>query len=248
MPTITIEGRQANISQGLLSTLNDLDSCRPGGIATVHNHVSGTPGKDKCIRSRRSTINFISKFHYTRLVRRWRDAAASVELSDVSLDDKAAAQFNKAKEELLASYDRTLGETAEPVNEGHREGHVRCYLKSSAGIKCHLVTEYGEVNGRKVKVPVLAENGLPTVQSIMVSVLQLHQTIHDEGEYKPTKSQAKTIAKNAIKAIAEGVAPKFKMLSLKGDNFDKLTIDGECVTPDQLKGNVQLIEAEEATV
>jgi hypothetical protein len=102
MPVITIEGRKVNITDSLLSALNDLDSCRNGGIATVHNYVSGTPGKDKCIRSKVSTINFISKFHYGRLVRRWRDVAAKVELTDFSLDAKAAAKFDVAKAELVA--------------------------------------------------------------------------------------------------------------------------------------------------
>lgn len=241
-------GTKVNIACVLATALDDLDSCPGGAFATVHDYASGTPGKDKCIRSKVSTINFISKFHYKRVVAKWLDAARKVEASSLTLDPKAAAKFDDAKAELIASYERTLGLTDKPVNEGHRAGHVRCYVHTSTGIKCHLVTEYDKE--LKCMVPVLAENGLPTVKSIMVSVLQRSQTVHDKGEYKPTKHQWKTVAKNAIEAVAHKVAPPFKMLSLKADNFSSLTIGGEVVTPEDLDPFAGLLveEGEEVEV
>lgn len=245
---LILDGRKVNVPNSIKSALDDLDSCPPGGIATVHDYVSGTPGVKKCVTSRVSTINFIGKFHYRRLVAKWLKAAKGVELEDLDLDPKAAAKFDVAKAELLASYECSITPTVHGPNTGQRAGHVRCYLHSSTGIKCHLVTEKGTVDGKHAMVPVIADNGLPTVASIMVSVLQLHQTIHDPGEYGTTKSQAKTIAKNAIEKKAKKGTLEFKMLSLKPGKFGKLNMGGECVTSEQINGDTSLLETDDEEV
>lgn len=243
MTIITLSGQQVNITERQLDVLNSLDSCRHGGFATVHGYKSGTVGKKKCLRQRVSNINFVSKFHYTTLVEKWLDKAETVELEDLDLPANAAAKFSEAKAELIASYKRTLDDektNSTPINEGHRAGHKRCYIHSDTGIKCNLVTTFDK--DLKCMIPVIAENGLPTIASIMVSVLQINQKILDPGEYGATKHQAKTIAKNAIEKLAKGVSKPYKMLSLKDDNFEKLSMDGEEISSEDLASIADLIK------
>lgn len=238
MPVINLDGRKVNITDAQLEVLNILDSCQGGGFATVHRYISGT-SDPKCITPKVATINFISRFSYKRRNDKLLTALAGVTLADVDTSDPKLSSlphndlvdlFNKAKDEVTNSYQKTAdGDNS----DSYRQGHIRCYVKSNTGVKCHLETENGVVDGKTVKVPTIADNGFPIVKSIMVSVLEIGQTVHEAGEWKATNSQKKTIMKNAIKKVAENGVLPFKMLSLK-DNFERLTIDSENITAEDL--------------
>jgi hypothetical protein len=244
MAVITLSGQQVNIDATTLETLNTLDMCMNGGFATVHRYVSGT-SDPKCVRPKCATINFISKFHYHNLVKRWLNNVQSISLDMVDTShDKFVGKdvtelFATAKAKLIDTYTATL--TGER-DDGYRQGHDRCYVHSSTGIKCHLVTEDGIVDGRKVKVPVLDSDGRVTVASIMVSVLERCQTVHDVGEWKSTNSHPSTIMKDMIEKKAQEGMFKFKMLSLKPGNFERLTMDGETMLPDDVKAEVEAMQ------
>lgn len=243
MAVVTLSGRQVNIDPNTLETLNTLDACRNGGFATVHRYVSGT-SDPKCVKEKVATINFVSKFHYHRLVQRWLDRLETITIEDIDTSNEkfvgknVKELFDSAKAKLVESYKATLNGDRE---DGYRQGHDRCYVHSSTGIKCHLVTEDGIVDGRKVKVPVLDSEGRPTVASIMVSVLEVSQTVFDHGEWKPTNSKPETIMKDLIESKAQERILKLKMLALKNGNFEKLTMDQETVVPDDVKSQLELV-------
>jgi len=221
MPRISLDGRMVNISDRQLADLNVLDSCRHGGFATVHNYVSGT-SDPKCITPGVSTIQFISKFSYKRRCERILERAKGYVAPD--------ALHEQARTEVVESLMKTL---AGDTSDGHRQGHVRCYVHSDMGIKVHLETTDGVVDGRKVKVPVLDADGVPTVASIMVAVLEVSRKVHVKGEYAPTKSRPLTIAKEAVTSYCEDGMLSYKYLSLK-DNYDALNIDKESVVPAEI--------------
>jgi len=220
MPRITLDGTLVNIDERTLDALNVLDSCRHGGFATVHNYVSGT-SDPKCIVSGVSTINFISRFSYGKRCQRMLERAKGYVATD--------ALHEEARNLVVESLTKTLAGDKE--SDGYRQGHARCYVHSGQGIKCHLVTTDGVVDGRKVKVPVLDADGVPTVASIMVSVLEVSRKVHVEGKYKATNSRPLTIAKGEVETYCEDGMLPYKMLSLKDGNYDRLTIDKETVMP-----------------
>lgn len=240
MKVINLDGRKVNISEEQLNVLNTLDSCRGGGFATVHHYHSGTDNP-KCIRPSSKTINFISRFSYRKWNNKRLNALKDIQLGDLNIsdpkitnlnEDERSALFDKAKAELTTSWQNT--DDGDTHSDNYRQAHYRCYIRSNIGIKCHLYTADGEINGQKAKIPVLAENGYPTVKSLMVSVLELNAVVHDAGEYKPTNSQKKTIMKNAIEKVATKDMLQFKVISLKDNNFEKISIDHENITAEDL--------------
>lgn len=242
MQVITLNEGKVNISDENREVLDTLDACAGGRFATVHKLQSGLTNK-ACLKPEVVTINFFSKCSPYRRNAKLLAVVDSVTMADCDLSHSKLVDlsesdrvdlFNTTKAVVAESYRKTNDGDR---SDGYRQGHDSCYMHSSMGIKVHLVTEDTKVDGRKVKRPVIASNGLPTVDCVMVMVQERSRTVHVKGEWKPVNSQAKTIMRAAIEKAVEAKAKvhPIKSLSLRPASFESLTIDQEVITPEDLE-------------
>lgn len=255
MQVITLKEGKVNISDENREVLDLLDSCAGGRFATVHKLQSGLTNK-ACLKPEVVTINFFSKCNPHRRNAKLHRAIESIAMADCDLshpklvalsESDKVDLFNTAKTVVAESYRKTEDGDR---SDGYRQGHDSCYMHSSTGIKVHLVTEDTKVDGRKVKRPVIADNGLPTVDCVMVMVQERSRTVHVKGEWKSVNSQAKTIMRNAIEKATEAKAKvhPIKSLSLRPESFESLTIDKEVITPEDLESFDAVEDAQTAEV
>ena len=88
-------------------------------------------------------------------------------------------------------------------------------------------------DGKKVKRPVLDEDGHPTVANIIVPYLEENKVTLVEGVRKKVNSGSKVLMDNAIEREMSNRL-RFRSLSLKEDNFDSLKFGGESIEKDVL--------------
>lgn len=221
--------RQAASIEALMET-------NGGGFAVVHDYVS-TSGR---VTPETADINFISRFDTEKLYKRRIAAIESVKLSDVIDElsshpkfkaetlDKVTEVFNARKAGLIASCQTTLDGDR---SDAYRQGHDACYHTLVKGVKVHFVTEKTTDNLMR---PVLT-NGLPTVDSLMLNIIQVSKTVKVPGTYKKVNSGLPVLIGNVI----EGKLPKsvkIKALSLKDDKFSSLTIGKVEMLPESFRG------------
>lgn len=225
---------QVWITPAQLEALEVLEVAQAGGCASVNGYVP-TTGYVDC-----PTVNIqmLTRFSYTRLLNRKMDALKAIEFSDIpanvipshKLKGKTAEQwFDIRKAQEIESMEKTLSNDR---SDAHRQGHDRCYAHFAKGVSAHLVTE--KVDG--IMQPVLT-NGYPTVQSIMVSFLQLNRTVVVEGTRKVVNSGASVLIKNELNKVLNQRSVGIRKLSLKDDNFQSLTISKNVVLP----ANIQAV-------
>lgn len=205
-----------NIAPDLAQAVEVLTATPKGGIANVEGYVQdGRTMLSPRVTDRR----IITRFSVTKLYERRIKALSALKPEEG--DDTEL--FHKAKTELIASNQKTLDGIRD---DAHRKGHDRCYVNFDNGVVGHYETE--KIGGKMQ--PVL-RNGKPTVESIMLNVLELSTTVKVEGEYKPVKSRPLTIMKRKL----EGRLPKtynMKRLSLKTGKFDLLKMGGVAMDTD----------------
>lgn len=207
------------------------------GFATIHGYKPTTNWATVPVQD----INFNFGFLTSRLYKAQREAVSTMTLAD--LDSKmltkwipskgkdsfatAEEQFDHCKEKMIGTIGASL--TGE-LDNAHTEAHTECYCTVRNSIKVHFVTETIELeDGRKVKRPVLGDDGLPTVASILIPYLERHTTTIVEGVRKEVKSGSKVLMDKAIEySLPKSL--KFRMVSLKEDNFDDLKMSGETIT------------------
>jgi hypothetical protein len=229
----TDSGCTFNATEAQAATLDKLTTVIKGGIATVHDYVA-TSGR---VTPEVSDINFITAFSVENLYKRKLAALQSLSYNDVKdaaeSNDKVKALshtdrvslFEGRKVQEIASLEKTLSGDR---SDAHRQAHDRCYCYVGQGVKVHYVTEsqkYTAEDGstKTRKVPVLT-NGIPTADSIMLTILELGRTVKQKGEYKVVNSGASVLIKNAMLRALNLRSIGLKTLSLKGDNFSSLSI------------------------
>ena len=233
-----VDGNKYRASVQQSSTITALSASRGGGIATVHGYRP-TSGYvvDKCPVI---DLQVITRFSTEALYKRRMAALSEIRYTDVEKfikDDVMLAAmthensltlFNNRKAEEVASMNKTVeGDRG----DAHRQGHDRCYARIGRGVKINYVTE--KVEG--LMQPVLTD-GLPTVASIMLSFLEISRVIKTPGEYKIVNSGAPVRMSNCINKMLNSKSVGIKMMSLKEDNFDRLVIDKQTYTADDVQG------------
>lgn len=231
-------GKQFRATPAQQEALESLSASRAGGIATVYGYKPSSgyvKGKEPV-----QDLQVLTRFSTERLYERKALALSDVTFSSVKADIAADPVLSALSDiELLQLFnDRkamevdSLATSLSGSREGaQREAHDRCYAKVADGIRVHFVTE--KVDG--LMQPVLTD-GLPTVASIMVNVLELSKVVRVPGEYKVVKSGAPVLMGNIIKKQLNSRSVGFKALSLKEDNFERLVLARKSYLPEDVQG------------
>jgi len=219
------------------ATIELLCNSNAGGFATVKGYVS----KSGRVSPETADITFISRFSVSRLYKRKIAALEALTLADVMPEliekDKVKAMpmealnkaFNDRKATEIASLQKTLDGTDR--DDAHRQAHDRNYVTITDGVKVHFLSE--KVDG--IMVPVLNEDGLPTVESIMLNIIQVSKNVTIPGEYKVVNSGVPVLISNALNNLLPK-SSKIKTISLKEDNFDSLHLANMEYLPEDFKG------------
>lgn len=233
---ITINDTEVHATDKQIEAINVLSEARAGGCASVKGYRPTT----NWIESPTQNIQFLSRVSTERLYRRRLKALMDLEYSDIAeyvKDDVKLSSMDK--DDLLELYcarwstevsslQKTLSGNR---NDAHRQGHDRCYIGITKGVKVNLVTEKGDDDK---KHPVLTD-GIPTIASILISAFYLNVKTTVEGERKIVDSGCPVRMGNLIKRKLNQTGLNLKMLSLKEDNFDSLKIDGQAILPEGLE-------------
>jgi hypothetical protein len=225
----TIGDRECYATQEQIDTLAALEATQKGGFATVHGYKP-TSNYDK---SPTVNINFISRFSTQALYQRKIEALKSLKFEDLTItapkllalsEDKQRAQFHTCIGKMLESMTKTLeGDRS----DAHRQAHDTFYAKSAMGVKVHFETVKG-----KDGTELVLHNGLPKVKSVMLSVIEIGRKTIEEGVYKTVNSGPKVLMDNAINKAIKSKTVSMKTISLKSDNYEKVTIGGDLIEPE----------------
>ena len=234
----SLDGKEVWVTPAQVTALESLSEMQGGGCAALHGYKPTTG----YVESPTLDIQMLTRFSYTKLIERKRDALEGISFSDVQdaiaknpklsalTVVKANEVFEARKKMQLDSIDRTLSGDR---SDAHRQGHDRCYATFAGGIKAHLVTE--KVDG--IMEPVTL-NGTPILQNIMISYLELNRKVVKEGVYKTVDSGAAVLMGNAISSLLNKRSVGFKTASLKDDNFDSLVMSKTEFLPEDVAPNV----------
>jgi hypothetical protein len=219
-------------------TIRELEQIQRGGIGTVHGYVA----KSGRVTPEKADIQFITAFSTERLYERKIAALDNVTFADVAerldLDNPKLGKLTEAerqnifetrKSNEMASLQKTLDGDR---SDTHRQAHDRCYCHVGQGIKVHYRTEK---DSDGIRQPILV-NGLPVVESIMLTILEIKRKVIEPGEYKKVNSGAPVLMSNAIKSVLNKRSVGLKTLSLKEDNFDSIVVDKREFLPEDVEG------------
>lgn len=234
----TESGCEFRCTEAQRETLKELEAINRGGIGTVRGYVA----KSGRVTPETADIQFITAFSTERLYERKINALDAISFADVKdrldLSNPKLAKLTEA-EQRDAFYDRktkemnSLQKTLDgDRSDAHRQAHDRCYCHVGQGIKVHYRTEK---DNDGIKQPILV-NGLPVVESIMLTILELNRTVKVPGEYKKVNSGAPVLIGNAIKSVLNKRSVGLKTLSLKEDNFDSVVVDHKTFLPENVEG------------
>ena len=238
-------GKQVWVSRKFAETLEVMSLVRKGGFA----HVSGYVPTTDYIETPIVNITFISRFSTAKLYARKSFALGQLSFEDITIkgdkletldSDAQKTLFAECVAKMVASMTKTLeGDRS----DAHRQGHDRCYVVTSQGIKIHLDTVKGD-DGHMV--PVLTD-GHPTAKSIMVGMIETMRSTVKEGVKKTVKNGAKVQMDKCIDRALNSRSVSYRTLSLKENNFDTLKMGGEEFTVEnifsQIRSTVQMIDA-----
>lgn len=228
--------------QKVLATATQIDvieslttTCTKGGFAVIQDYIPSSGW----VTSPVQTIHAITKFSVSKLYERklvniaaitFADVQAGVakddKLSQLSLSDVQAI-FDTRKDMEMASLQKTLDGDR---SDAHRQGHDRCYLRVATGIKVNLVTERGD---DKLMHPVLNGEGIPSIASIMVNALFVNVNTTAKGVRKTVNSGNPVRMSALISRAIDKPTTAMRTISLKSDNFSKLSIDKARILPSE---------------
>jgi hypothetical protein len=235
----SVDGKEVWVTPAQVTALTSLSEMQGGGCAALHGYKPTTGYVEPPVLD----IQMLTRFSYSKLIERKRDALEAISFSDVqdaiAKNDKLSALtvvkanevFEARKAMQLNSINKTLDGDR---SDAHRQGHDRCYATFAGGIKGHLVTE--KVDGLMEPVTL---NGTPILKNIMVSYLELNRKVVTEGVRKPKpNSGAAVLMGNAISSLLNKRSVGFKTASLKDDNFDSLVMSKTEFLPEDVAPNV----------
>ena len=232
----------------VIVTLQDIHR---GGIGQVTGYQPSTGYVEKPVVD----IQFISAFSYERLNERKEKAlnemtfediqdlvtgenAKGTKLEGVALETLRDT-FEQRKAQELASIQKTANGDR---SDAHRQAHDRNYAKFGA-VKVNFVTAK---NSEGKQVPVLADNGLPTVASILLPIIEIRRSYTVEGKRKVVNSGVPVLVGNAIKKAMKGHSVNYQTLSLKDGNFERVSVAKRTILSEDvshLPGGDELIAA-----
>lgn len=227
----TIGDKECWATQKQINTLNTLDQTIKGGFATVHGYMPTS----NYINPPTVNINFISRFSSEKLYARKMKALQDVKFSDLTITDpkltalsttEQQTLFHSCVTKMLESMQKTLNGDR---SDNYRQAHDTFYGKSSMGVKVHFQTTK---NGKETILTLL--EGLPIVDSIMLSVIEIGRKVITEGTYKTVNSGPKVLMDNAINKAIKSKTISMKTISLKSGNHTDVTIGGELIQPEKL--------------
>jgi len=240
-------GQKVWVSRKFAETIEVMSMMRGGGFAHVVEYEPSTDYVEKPLVN----ITFISKFSTAKLYERKSVALGKLTFSDLTIKgdkletidgDAQKTLFAECVAKMVGSMQKTLDGDR---SDAHRQGHDRCYVVTSQGVKLHLETVKGP-DGHMV--PVLTD-GHPTAKSIMVPMIETMRSTVKEGVKKTVKNGAKVQMDKCIERSLNARSVSYRTLSLKEDNFKTLKMDGEEFTVanifSQVRDTVRLIDAKD---
>ena len=240
MPVLSFEGRKVRMTDAQATTVATLAGTAKGGFACIHGYKPSTNVVEQPIFD----VTLISRISYDRLCERKLKALDSLTFEQAK---PVLAQFPKLAS-MSESEQRKLFQTRLAFMTGQvekdrdrssaqHEAHRRNYVTIAQGVIGHLVTETVEEDGKRLKLPVVDSNGVYTLDHIMVAGLPVQKRVIAEGSYKTVNSRAPTIMGHAIERLLPRVSTQYRRYSLKGDNFDSVSISQAQIEPDpELEG------------
>jgi len=238
MVLITISGQEVNATPAQADAIEKLSLAH--GFAAIHEYQPSTNWKVKPVQT---IYNCNVGIKISRLYHDQIEALKAVKLEDLDLSDwipskgrdacdNAKDQFNLCIGKLLESKAKLFRSQVDIESEdAHRKGHFYNYITIHNSIKVNLVNEK---NDEGVKRPVLADNGRPTVETILIPYTSAKTKTLQEGEKKaPANSGSKVRMDKAIEKTLDDKL-KLKMVSLKEGNFKKVAVMGEEITEAEL--------------
>jgi len=232
------QSTEVNASEELAQLLADIGDAGRGHFAFIRGHVSGSEGT-KCETPEISDRCFMQRPHYGRYKARMAIAIESnsvfsaIRAMSTEQFDKVAADCDAKGIEMSELYE-TCKETVltrldgdDPTTAGQRAGQAANHA-SFAGWQVHLKSAKTGGADSPVRPVHDADNGLMTVDSVMLPFFQIRKS-HDrdglqKGKWRPVNSRVKTIMQEAIKR-ATGI-PTFKKFSLSKRNFESIHMSG----------------------
>ena len=221
----SLDGKTVVVTNNQFDVIQQLKSCRSGGMATVHGYKPSTGIIEQPIHD----INMITKISILKLYERKIEALKNVSFEDVaklSKDDEKLSQlsasqllevFNKRKEMQITSMTKTLNGVRD---DNYRKAHDDNYARFDKGLKANVSQ---------------LDNGKYVIKSIMLSYLELNKKVIQEGSYKTVNSGAPVRMGNLIKKLTNQKSLGIKTLSLKEDNFTSLKIDRKELRPNLME-------------
>ena len=234
---IEVDNGRVWASSKQADTIATLISTRKGGFAKIYGYTPTT----NYIQSPVEDLVVNTRFSVRKLYERKIAALKSITFDDVVpfiknndklsalLESEQRALFSTRLESMVDSMNKTLeGDRS----DAYRAGHDRCYLNISDGVKVNYVTKK-ESDG--LMHPVIID-GFPTVGSIMISCLINSKKVRKPGVRKVVNSGNGVLMSNAIDSALNSRSVSLKTLSLKEDNFERISIDGEVILCEDVVG------------
>ena len=222
------DGKEFWATKEQADAIEVLVNARKGGFAKVYGYRPTTD----YIESPITDVSIITRFSVDELYKRKVAALKAIEFNDVVdalLKEPKLAKMNRAdlvnlfderKAQEIASMEQSLDGDR---SGSHRQGHDRCYAKLANGVKVNFDCTKGADGLMHPRL----EKGFPVAESVMFAYLELSKTIRKDGVRKTVNSGPSVLMKNAIQSLLNKRSVGLKYLSLKENNFERLTVDGE---------------------
>lgn len=220
----SIDGKVVIVTDAQFKAIEQLKTCRSGGMATVHGYKPSTGIIEQPIHD----INMITMISIKALYERKINALKLVNFEDVaklSEDDEklnklSASEllevFNVRKAMEIASMEKTLSGDR---SDNYRKAHDDNFAHFAKGLKANVT---------------LLDSGKYVVKSILLTYLELSKTVIEKGSYKTVNSGVKVLMSKLIKRLTNQKSHGIKTISLKEDNFASLRIDRKELKPSGL--------------
>lgn len=238
MVLITINDTKVNATQAQADAIEKL--MKAHGFAAIHEYQPSTNWKVQPVQT---IYNCNVGIKISRLYKAQIEALKAVKFEDLDLSDWIADKGRDACGNAKDQFDLCIGKLIESkaklfrtqvdieAEDAHRKGHFHNYITIHNSIKVNLVNEK---NDEGVKRPVLADNGHPTVETILIPYTSATTKTLQEGVKKaPANSGSKVRMDKAIEKTLDDKL-KLKMVSLKEGNFKKVAVMGQEITEAEL--------------